>query len=333
MRRFAAVTVVVAALVSACGGGSEVQDELQAVDNPVAATPARSPAAHPDGQVFRLPGAASATLADPESGTLAVALSDSPTVLLYPLARPQARPREVRLPAPAASLNLARPGGPLLVSTGTAGAVLRVSLPDGGATRLDVGGEAADATRDGDRLLVALRDRKGVQVVSGGRAGRTISGGLYGADQVFSIDGAAFVFDRRRNALFEVDVRGGEIGKGQRTGDGAGQAVVDRYGRVLVADTRGGALLAMSTDPLLMRQRFPAPGSPYAIAYDRRRDLAWVTLTARNEVVGYHVAGGQPDERYRFSTVRQPNAVTVDSHTGRVFVASATGDGMQVVQP
>ena len=58
-----------------------------------------------------------------------------------------------------------------------------------------------------------------------------------------------------------------------------------------MTDTRGGALLAFSLDPLLLRQNYPVPGAPYAIAYDRERDLAWVTLTETNEVVGYDVAG------------------------------------------
>jgi DNA-binding beta-propeller fold protein YncE len=102
---------------------------------------------------------------------------------------------------------------------------------------------------------------------------------------------------------------------------------------VLVTDTRGGELLAFSAGPLLMRQRYPVPGVPYALAYDSRRDLVWVTLTERNEVVGYYVAGGEPVERYRFPTVRQPNAVAVDPESGRVFVASADGGGVQVVQP
>ena len=55
------------------------------------------------------------------------------------------------------------------------------------------------------------------------------------------------------------------------------------------------------------------------------------TLTERNEVVGYDVAGEQPEEKYRFPTVSQPNTVAVDPRTGRVVVASGTGDGIQVI--
>ena len=86
-------------------------------------------------------------------------------------------------------------------------------------------------------------------------------------------------------------------------------------------------------DPLLLRQRYPVPGSPYGLAYDAQRDLAWITLTARNEVVGLDVAGGEPVERYRFPTVQQPDSVAVDPPSGRVFVGSASGAGMQVIDP
>ncbi|MDQ3887045.1 MAG: hypothetical protein M3308_08595, partial [Actinomycetota bacterium] len=116
-------------------------------------------------------------------------------------------------------------------------------------------------------------------------------------------------------------------------GDGATNAVGDRFGRTLVLDTREGELLVVEGDPLLLRQRYPVPGSPYGLAYDPQRDLAWITLTARNEVVGLEVAGGQPVEQYRFPTVQQPNVVAVDPWSGQVFVGSATGAGLQVIDP
>jgi hypothetical protein len=57
----------------------------------------------------------------------------------------------------------------------------------------------------------------------------------------------------------------------------------------------------------------------------------WITLTERNEVVGFDVAGGEPVEKHRFATVRQPDSVAVDPGSGRVFVASGDGRGMQVI--
>ena len=91
------------------------------------------------------------------------------------------------------------------------------------------------------------------------------------------------------------------------------------------------SLMLTEDDPLLMRQRYPVPGAPYGLAYDPKRDLLWVTLTATNEVVAFDVAGGEPEEKHRFPTVEQPNNVAVDPISGRVIVASATGKGIQVI--
>ncbi|GLZ28244.1 hypothetical protein Lesp02_04340 [Lentzea sp. NBRC 105346] len=145
--------------------------------------------------------------------------------------------------------------------------------------------------------------------------------------QTFQVGDKTLELDRLRSAVFE------QGGAGLRAGDGATNAVTDRFGRLLVVDTRGGELMAFSTNPLLMRQRFPVPGAPYGIAYDAKRDLAWITLTERNEVVGLYVAGGEPIEKYRFATVRQPNTVTTDEASGRVYVASAVNGGIQVISP
>lgn len=152
----------------------------------------------------------------------------------------------------------------------------------------------------------------------------------------FQVNGRNVELDRLRSAVFEMTTndQGAEVrGAGLRAGDGATNAVPDRYGRLLVVDTRGGEFIAFSIDPLIMRQRYPLPGAPYGIAYDAQRDLAWITLTERNEVVGLDVAGGEPTEKHRFPTVRQPNTVSVDQETGRVTVTSGDNGGIQVISP
>ncbi|MGI5499412.1 YncE family protein [Lentzea sp. CA-135723] len=154
--------------------------------------------------------------------------------------------------------------------------------------------------------------------------------------QKFQVNGRNVELDRLRSAVFEMttDDKGAETrGAGLRAGDGATNGVADRYGRLLVVDTRGGEFIAFSVNPLIMRQRYPMPGTPYGIAYDAKRDIAWITLTERNEVVGLNVAAGEPAEKYRFPTVRQPNTVSVDQESGRVTVTSGDNGGVQVISP
>jgi DNA-binding beta-propeller fold protein YncE len=262
-------------------------------------------------------------------GQLAVAVDGSPAVLLYSLDDLSAEPVSVPLPSAPSEVRVA--GDSLLV--GLRGQVASIALPSGALSSIPVNGDAVSATPFGSSTLVAARDRRSVLVLDRGVEGKAIQGNLFSADQVLSTQNQAVLLDRARNALFELDVAGGKVKQGLRAGEGATNAVTDRFGRVLVADTRGGALLAFSLNPLLMRQRYPVGNAPYGIAYDPRRDLAWVTLTATNEVVGYHVVGEEPQERYRFPTVAQPNAVTVDPTSGRVFVASANAEGIQVISP
>jgi hypothetical protein len=213
------------------------------------------------------------------------------------------------------------------------GVVQQLTLPDRKLTETKTGGQPASSIAYGADRLVAMGAAKDIQLLPASGPARTIGGQLYSADDVVDAGTGVVVLDRLRTAVFSVDVAAGKVNEGLRAGDGAANAVADSYGRVLVTDARAGALIAFSASPLIMRQRYPVPGGVYGIAYDAKRSLAWVTLTGRNEVVGFDVRGGEPVEKYRFPTVRQPDSVGVDEKSGRVIVGSAAGEGTQVIQP
>jgi DNA-binding beta-propeller fold protein YncE len=297
-------------------------------DNPVAAVAATSPptTTAPAGTVTALTSPVTALAYDHATDTLAVA--DADMVRLYHLGDTLTAGKQL----PLKNVTALTVDDKAVLAAG-ANRVTRIALPDGATTTAgEFRGEPVSTATLDDRTLVALRDERAVAVVKGDKIQRMITGDMMSADQVLSTGKGAVVLDRLRNAVFELDVPGANVTQGLRAGKGATNAVTDRYGRVLVADTRGGALLAFSLDPLLLRQNYPVGGAPYGIAYDRERDLAWVTLTATNEVVGYDVAGEEPKEKYRFPTVSQPNTVAVDPGTGRVVVASGTGGGIQVIE-
>jgi DNA-binding beta-propeller fold protein YncE len=324
----ATVLVGSAALAGGCSSDDRPDDDLMLTDNPVAATPAVSPpvAVTPAGTVLPLNGAPTAMVVDLKTRLLAVAVAAQ--VVLYQLDNLAAKPQSIPLSGFPTDLRLDE-GGVLVAALDRQ--VVRISLPYGDVTSVPVDGEAVSTARLGGRTLVAARNRRQVLVLDGGTERSAISGEMFSADQVLATGDRAVLLDRVRNAVFELDVPGGAVKQGLRAGEGSTNAATDRYGRVLVTDTRGESLLAFSLDPLLLRQRYPVAGAPYGIAYDGARDLAWVTLTATNEVVGYQLGGEEPRERYRFPTVRQPNTVTVDSNSGRVIVASADAGGIQVI--
>jgi hypothetical protein len=325
LRRKVAVLLMVCAAVGSGCSSNQPSDELMVTENPVAAAAAVSPPATttPAGAVTPFAGSVTALAYVPDSGTLVVGTEESVDFLRLGDMR-----TEATAPVPVDSLTV--DGRAVLAAGGNS--AYRFDVPSGEQTwAQSFRGSPTSATSFDGRMLVAVRDEHGVAVVSDDRVQRMITGNLMSADQVLSTGKGAVVLDRLRNAVFELDVPDGSLKQGLRAGQGATNAVADRFGRVLVTDTRGDALLAFSLDPLLMRQNYPVAGAPYAIAYDRERDIAWVTLTKTNEVVGYDVAGEEPKEKYRFPTVSQPNTVAVDPSTGRVIVASGTGDGIQVI--
>lgn len=322
-RRTASVGALLAtlAVLAACSG-----DGVQPLVPVAGPATAPQPTTAPAGEVS--PAAAVRALAvDPATRTLAVAAEDR--VLLSGLDDPGAVVREVPLSGPAAALTVA--GGALLVAVPEAASLTEIGLPGGiprDTTGLD--GPVRAAVKAGNRTVVALGNSVAVREADG--AVRTI-GGFAGAAELVPVGDRVVVLDRARTSLTMLDPAAGEAGPALRIGDGATSAVGDRFGRILVLDTREGELLVAAGDPLLLRQRYPVPGSPYGLAYDPQRDLAWITLTARNEVVGLDVAGGEPLERHRFPTVQQPDSVAVDPRGGHVFVGSATGAGLQVIDP
>jgi hypothetical protein len=122
----------------------------------------------------------------------------------------------------------------------------------------------------------------------------------------------------------------GKVGQQLRAGQGATTMTTDPAGRLLVADTRGGQLLVFGVDPLILRQAYPVPQSPYGLAGSR--GLTWVSQTAANTVIGYDLSTGIPVEKVRYPTVRQPNSLAFDDATGTLYVVSGSGEGVQVIE-
>ncbi|WP_033429383.1 YncE family protein [Saccharothrix syringae] len=320
MRRLAAVVLTGAVVVSGCATEENPGDPLQVAATLEPARPAASPEQSADlpGTVVPVGGGSSVVVA---GGRVAVAVTDPPSVVGFDLGALSAPPVSVPLPGPAERLVAS---GDAVEAAVPAGAVVTVR-PDGSSSAREVPGGPVDVVTAGGRALVAQREAGRVLV------GDHAVGGINSPDRLVAVGDRAVVLDRPRSAVFDLDPSADRPGAGLRAGEGATNAVADRFGRVFVVDTRGGELLAFSANPLIMRLRYPLPGGPYGLAYDAARDLLWVTLTERNEVVGFDVSGGEPVERHRYATVRQPDSVAVDPDGGRVFVVSGYGRGMQVI--
>lgn len=323
IRSAIAVGTIVAAALAGCSS-ENTPDVLQTIEP---ATPASAPESttSPAGQVRSLDRSIGAMVAIPGDSGIAAVTADGTELLLFDDF--DADPRVVNLPEPVVTVQ-AGPDGSVLAPTD--GAVLRIDVADGMITEVPVEGDARSAAvlSDGRWAVGTAEGRVVVVDPASGDVAATVDG-LASADAIAVTGDGVAVLDRRQTSITELDLDGENLGPALRVGRGATLLTTDSYDRVLVADTAGDELFVYTLDGVILRQRYPVAPSPYAVAYDETRDLVWVTLTGSNEVVGYDLSTGSPQERHRFATVRQPDSLVVDPADASLIVASATGDGLQ----
>lgn len=299
-----------------------IEPARAAVSPPVTTTPA--------GEVRALPGRADAAVFDPATGTLAV-LSPGPegqsVLSLLTGDRPA---REVTLTPAATALSLDGHGD---VLAATRGGYFRVDIAAAKAGKVEVDGQ-----QDVEFTAIALRADGNPVLGSADGAVYTLDGDHTVAarlkifarvDSLVTQGNTAVVLDRGQTSVTAVDPSGTKAAQALRAGEGATTMAADARGRVLVADTRGDELLVFGTDPLIMRQRYPVPAAPYGVAGSG--ELAWVSQTAANTVIGYDLSTGIPVEKVRYRTVQQPNSLAYDDNTGTLYVVSGSGAGVQVI--
>jgi DNA-binding beta-propeller fold protein YncE len=295
-----------------------------------AAEPSRSPpiADRPEGKVVPVGNKPEGLAFDPATRLLAVGLTD-PDLLALVDADSGRVLKRVRLPESPRHLQLARPGGPVLVPAERANALVQVSLPAGRKRTVRVGRFPHDAAAARGRIFVGNEFGDTVSVVDGDRVIRTLPAPVQPGGVAATSDRKHVgVIGVRERALEVFDAR--SLASGGKISIGLGPThIVGARGRFFVVDTRGNGLLEVKLDPLRVHRRTHLDGGPYGIALDRNRRRYWVTLTARNEVA-------ELTDRRRlrvFPTVRQPNSVAVDPASGRVFVASRKDGTLQFFDP
>jgi hypothetical protein len=238
--------------------------------------------------------------------------------------------RTIALPAEVTALT---GDGAGTVWLATRGGYLRVDLAAGAATPVQVDGRSgtdftAIARHADGRLVLGSADGTVYTLRSDTEVDATLKK-FARVDALVAQDDSMVVLDRGQTSVTEIDGQGTAAEQALRAGEGATTMAADSAGRVLVADTRGGALLVYGTEPLILRQRYPVHDAPYGVVGSAK--LAWVSQTATNTVVGYDLATGIPVEKVRYRTVQQPNTLAFDDATNTLFVVSGSGAGVQVI--
>ncbi|MBY4130415.1 hypothetical protein HQO83_18625 [Rhodococcus fascians] len=317
----AAVTVMSA---SGCSSDDENADEVSVEPLPPAQSPATT--ATPAGIVTAFAPVSGLTY-DPVDRTLA-ALTDSSTSVSLIREGTSTETQVIALGSAGAQLVAGRDSSVLVPLNGS---LARIDLADGQRTDLAVDSNALSAADLPDGTTAVGDDTGTIRVLdASGQVTTTASGGsVTSADALASTPKGVSVLDRSQTSVTDLNLDDGTLGVALRAGEGAAAMTSDDFGRLLVTDSTGTELLVFTSHDLLMRQRFPVGSQPWAIAYDEQSGVAWVTLPALNEVVGYTLDTGIPVETQRLVTVRQPNSIAVDDNTGDLYIGSATGDGLQ----
>ncbi|MYR05637.1 hypothetical protein GTV32_04610 [Gordonia sp. SID5947] len=334
-RPLAAVGVGIATvvLVAGCGSSGDTSStpDVPTVTPATAAQSPPGPAAAPAGVVVPTPANSRGLAID--SGRLAVLDPAGTTVLRYDVDQITGAPQ--RSTTPPLTRIVGDGGGSFLgvgpdviarVAADGAVTTTPISAADPTAVARTASGQVLVGTADG-RLLVFDRDLRPGRVIDKFIRVDQITVSPPGADLA---EEQVVVLDRAQSSVTPVTLSDGDLGPALRAGNGATNSTVDRYGRVLVTNTRDDELIGFFGSPLVMRFRYPVADGPFAVDYDDTHNLVWMSTTANNEVVAYDLSGGEPAERHRFPAVAQPDSIAVDDRSGTVYVLSARG-GLQIV--
>lgn len=336
-------------VLAGCAGGPQLSGPARTVGSasvpppvpsplPPAAEPASAPPLRvaPAGRQVAVGAAPEGIVADPLTRIVAVGVRH-PDQLVLLNADTGHIEGKVPLPGVLRHLQLAGSGGPVLVPDESSNSLLRVSLPTGKVvSQVTTGASPHDATRASNGT-VFVADEAGASVVAvrSNQVVHTFTDVVQpaGLAHVGSIVG---LVDVRRNSLTFYDATSLTPITALPAGTGPTHVIADKHGRMIVADTRGGELLVYlppSGPHQIASQvaRVELSGVPYGITYDPTRDRFWVTLTATNQLVGYDMSQPTPREIARIPTVRQPDTVTVDPGTGRLFVTGTTDGVVQII--
>ncbi|MDT5005974.1 MAG: hypothetical protein QOJ24_3150 [Mycobacterium sp.] len=284
----------------------------------------------PAGVVRPIAGHPKSVLFDATTGSLVALGPDETDRAVVTVLPAKGLGRDVPLPAAATAMTGDDRGH---VYASTHGGYFVVDIAAGRVNRVPVDGHegtefTAIARRADGRLVLGSADGAVYTLTSDTTVGAELK--IFArVDAVVTQGNTAVVLDRGQTSVTTVDASGSKAEHALRAGEGATTLAVDPAGRVLVADTRGNALLVFGADPLMLRQRYPVRDAPYGLVGSAR--LTWVSQTSTNMVIGYDLATGIPVEKVRYSTVQQPNSLAFDEASGTLYVVSGTGAGVQVI--
>ena len=328
MRNLApALATALLILVAGCGSDDPARDATGSQTTP-AAEPGKAPApaAPPPGRIVPVTGAPEGIVVT-SGGVAAIGVRNPDGVVLADAATGAVRQTVPTTGSPR-HLSLARPEGPVLVPLEGSNELLDLDPATGAvtATVRDVGRQPHDVAQTSDGTRVVTNELGGGMVfVRDNAVASSVPPGPKQPGGVAAVGKYAAVADVQGNGVFVYDgAAGTEVAKAP-VGKKLTHITAMGESTVAVADTDGGAVLLERISPEVTEiGRIDAPGNPYGLAFDARRNLLFVTLTANNVLRVVDVADpSAPKILGDVPTVRQPNSVAVEPNTGAVLVTGS----------
>lgn len=325
----AALTASSLLLVSC--GESPTNPEVPDLGN---AVPVSSPAADsPAGETIEFAG----EVTDMEAAGDILGLRHGATLTLGTLAQLQSGDAtEVDVPEACADLTASADtfvlacGAEVLLIDAASGDVVSRSVADTDAVPaasavLTSTGELVVGSAEEDRVVVFADGEEQESITVAGMTTQLLATPLEGRDD------AVVRTNHENTTIQDIHWRDGKQGGTLRVGLGIGQAAAGPDGLVLASDNRGEQLAVYTADSVVrLHQTVPVTGSPWAVAWDAGRDLAWITTTADNQLHAFTLAAGVPEEEGTVGTIADAHNLLVLAD-GTLVLASATGAGLQVI--
>jgi DNA-binding beta-propeller fold protein YncE len=241
-------------------------------------------------------------------------------------------PRIAAVPGGARHLVLAKPGGPVLLPAEDTNALLQVRLPSGRVVRSTaLPRQPHNVTVVDGNYWVDDELASELSVVSpAGRILATLKGPVQPGG-VAEAAGRVGAVDVRGARMYFYDASTYASEGSIAIGAGPTHALPVGGTGVVVADTRGGAVLLVDMATRRIVSRLQLPGGPYGLVSNPATGDVWVTLTETNRLVHVVARNGELREVGSLPTVQQPNTVARDPHTGCLYVAGVTQGQLEVI--
>jgi DNA-binding beta-propeller fold protein YncE len=283
--------------------------------------------------VYKIGDAPEGIVADPETGLVAVGFRNPDKLALIDGSSGEVI-QNVDLPASPRHLQLAAPGGPVLVPAESADTLVQVDLLKGEITsETSVGTSPHDASfAPNGRIFVGNEFGDSVSVIEGDREVEKIEDVSQPGGVATTNDGLVGIVSVRGLTLEVFDASTLDSLGSADAGEGPTHVVADVEDHFYVTDTSGDAILVYEARPEPKQiDSISLSGSPYGIAIDTVRGHLWVTT--EDQVIQYALEGGTLRELARYPAVGKPNTIAVDTASGRVFVAGKENGELQVLTP